>query len=571
MANLIVGNDGSNTLQGTTGADVIYGYDPNGPQSQATSIFATRVATGLSQPLFATAPPGDTGRLFLVEKGGQIKILDLATGQVLATPFLNVAGQIVTDGERGLLGLAFDPNYASNGLFYVNLINTSGNTEIRSYHVSANPNVADAASATPVITIPQPGANNHKAGWLGFGPDGDLYISTGDGGSTPGSAQDLNSLLGKILRIDLHGDDFPADPARNYAVPADNPFVGVPGADELFALGLRNPWRDSFDRGLGGLFIADVGEGSWEEVNLGQLGANYGWPVFEGPANLGGTPIGGSAVAPIHFYSHSVGQSITGGYVYRGEGEALHGQYFFADFVQGKVFTLRFDGTAWVATERTSQIKTDFGAITNPTPFGEDARGNLYITDLDGDIFKLMPMVASADQADILRGFGGDDMLFGGSGNDILDGGPGADALIGGPGKDTVDYSSSGAGVTVSLLIGVGSGGEAQGDVLAGIENIVGSTHDDLLVGDSGVNTLIGCARKDSYFVDNIGDVVIENASEGVDTAYSTTRFRLSANVENVVLQGSTDLQVYGNILSNAVYGNAGINLLDGGAGIDGM
>ncbi len=496
--NLIVGNDGSNSLQGTAGADLIYGFDPNGPQSQASAIMATHVATGLSQPLFAVAPPGDTGRLFIVEKTGQIKILDLALGQVLPTPFLDVTSQILTDGERGLLGLAFDPGFSSNGFLYVNLINLSGDTEIRRYHVSSNPNVADPASVSPIITIDQPSASNHKAGWLGFGPDGDLYIATGDGGNTPGSAQDLNSLLGKILRIDVHGDDFPADSARNYAVPADNPFVGVPGADEIFALGLRNPWRDSFDRGLGDFYIADVGQTQWEEIDIGQKGANYGWNVFEGPAIFaGGTPTGGSAVAPIHFYSHSVGQSITGGYVYRGEGEALQGQYFFADFVQGKVFTLRFDGTMWVATERTSQITTDFGAINNPTSFGEDARGNLYITDLDGEVFRLTPTVPSADQADVLRGLGGDDMLFGGSGNDRLNGGPGADTLIGGPGIDTADYSSSAAGVSVSLLSGLGSGGDAQKDTLGGIENIVGSAQVDILTGDGGANAIDGQAGND--------------------------------------------------------------------------
>ena len=372
-------------------------------------------------------------RLFIVEKTGQIKVLDLATGGVLATPFLDVSSQILTDGERGLLGLAFDPGFASNGFLYVNLINLSGDTEIRRYHVSSNPNVADPASVTPIITVDQTAASNHKAGWLGFGPDGDLYIATGDGGSTPGSAQNLDSLLGKILRIDVHGDGFPGDPARNYAVPADNPFVGVPGADEIFALGLRNPWRGSFDRGLGDFYIADVGQAQWEEINIGQKGANYGWPTFEGPP--GSSP---PTVGPIHFYDHSVGQSITGGYVYRGEAEALQGQYFFADFVQGKVFTLRFNGTAWVAADRTAQIVTDFGAINNPSSFGEDAQGNLYITDFDGEIFRLTPTVASADQADMLRGLGGNDMLFGGSGDDTLDGGPGADTLIGGPGADTL-------------------------------------------------------------------------------------------------------------------------------------
>jgi Ca2+-binding RTX toxin-like protein/glucose/arabinose dehydrogenase len=568
--NLIVGNDGMNSLQGTAGADLIYGYNPNGPQNQASSILATRVASGLSQPLFAAAPPGDTGRLFLVEKTGQIKILDLTTGQIQATPFLDVSGQILTDGERGLLGLAFDPNYASNGFFYVDLINTSGDAEIRRYHASGN--VADPATATPVITIDQTTASNHKAGWLGFGPDGYLYNSAGDGGVPPTSAQDINSLLGKILRIDVHGDDFPADPTRNYVVPADNPFVGTAGADEIYALGLRNPWRPSFDRALGDFYIADVGNTQWEEIDIGQKGANYGWPVFEGPDVLfGGTPTGGSAVPPIYSYDHSVGQSITGGYVYRGEGEALQGQYFFADFSQGKLFTLRFDGAAWVATERTSQLMTDVGFVTNPTSFGEDARGNLYLTDFDGEVFRLTPTGVSGDQADVLHGLAGNDLLFGGSGGDTLDGGPGADALIDGPGSDTADYSSSTAGVTVSLLTGLGAGGDAQGDVLTGIENIIGSVHDDVLTGDSGANMLAGGAGNDAYVVDNANDQVIENAGAGLDTIYSSTHFRLPANVETLVLQGGADLQAYGNGVSNSVYGNAGSNLLDGGANADAM
>src|SRR5215471_21315622 len=257
MANLnvIVGNDGSNTLQGTAGADLIYGYDPDGAQSQASSILATRVATDLTEPLFAGAPPGDTSRLFIVEKTGAIKILDLASAQVLPTPFLNLSGQIASDGERGLLGLAFDPDFANNGFFYINVSNPNGNTDVRRYHVDpATPNVADPASATPILSIDQSTFSNHKGGWLGFGPDGDLYISVGDGGGGGDplhSGQNINSLLGKILRIDVHGDDFPSDPTHNYHVPVDNPFVGTNGADEIFGFGLRNPWRPSFDRALG--------------------------------------------------------------------------------------------------------------------------------------------------------------------------------------------------------------------------------------------------------------------------------------------------------------------------------
>jgi glucose/arabinose dehydrogenase len=380
--------------------DLIPGYDPNGPNGLSGVITATRVATFFTQPVFAGAPPGDPSRLFIVERGGAIKIIELDTGQVLSAPFLNVSNQILTDGERGLLGLAFDPNFATNGFFYVNLINGSGNTEIRRYHVSSDPNVADP-SFTTIITIDQPaGSNNHKGGWLGFGPDGDLYASLGDGGGsgdTFHNGQNINSLLGKILRIDV---DSPPDPGLNYHIPADNPFVGQPGADEIFALGLRNPWRPSFDSATGTFYIADVGQDHWEEIDIGQKGANYGWNHFEGPALFpGGDAIStGPVVAPIYSYDHTVGHSVTGGYVYRGDGDALQGDYFFADFVQGKIFTLHFNGSAWVATDRTSQIAIDVpgAALTQPSSFGEDARGNLYIVDFGGNIFRLTPTVLSA-------------------------------------------------------------------------------------------------------------------------------------------------------------------------------
>ena len=216
---------------------------------------------------------------------------------------------------------------------------------------------------------------------------------------------------------------------------------------------------------------------------------------------------------PIYSYDHSVGQSITGGYVYRGAGEALQGQYFFADYVQGKVFTLRFDGSSWTATERTSQIIADAGAVNNASSFGEDGRGNLYIVDYDGEIFRLTPTVVSADQADVLHGLGGNDMLFGGSGNDTLDGGSGADTLVGGPGIDTADYSSSPSGVSVNLQTGLGSGGDAQGDILTGIENLIGSPQADTLIGDSGANKLEGRSGNDML-----------DGGPGMDTAvYSGT------------------------------------------------
>ena len=353
MANvtLITGNDGSNILQGGAGSDLIYGFDPNGPQGEVSSISATRVATGLGGAVFAEAPVGDTGRLFIGQLDGTVRVLDLHTGQLMSTPFLDIASTINQIGEGGLIGFAFDPDYAHNGFFYVNVTNANDDTEIRRYQVSAaNPNVADPASATLIIRIDQPdGLTNHKGGWLGFGPDGYLYAALGDGGGGGDpfhTGQNNNDLLGNILRLDVHGDAFPGDDTRNYAIPADNPFVGVDGADEVWAYGLRNPFRDGFDRGLGDLFIGDVGQNKFEEIDIGQSGGNYGWNIFEGPDQFSmGTPTGGSAIAPIHFYGRDVGATVIGGYVYRGQSEGLQGDYFFADDSNGHVFTLHNTGS----------------------------------------------------------------------------------------------------------------------------------------------------------------------------------------------------------------------------------
>ena len=438
--NVVVGNDGVNNLSGSAGNDLIYGFDPNGPQSDVNSIAATRVATGLSGALFATAAPEDSQRLFIVQQNGTVRVLDLDSGQLLPTPFITLP--VDSAGERGLLGMTFDPDYATNGFVYFYQTVTTGGThnEIVRYHVNpANPNVVDATTPTTIINIgPLSAATNHNGGWIGFGPDGYLYAAVGDNANGD-NAQTATNLLGKILRIDVHNDAFPGDSTRNYAIPSDNMFAATAGADEIFALGLRNPFRDSFDRGTGEFFVADVGQSTWEEIDLGRSGANYGWPLFEGPAGSG-TVGAGTLTGPIYSYNHSVGIAVIGGYAYRGTSEGLQGQYFFADLGSGHVSTLRFDGSAWVATDRTSQIHTDVGTISSPTSFGEDAKGNLYIVDLGGDVFRLTPNAVSADQGDTLRGFGGNDMMFGGSGDDLLDGGAGHDTLIGGPGADTFRF-----------------------------------------------------------------------------------------------------------------------------------
>ena len=295
---------------------------------------------------------------------------------------------------------------------------------------------------------------------------------------------------------------FPLDPNRNYAIPADNPFVGVAGADEIWALGLRNPWRPGFDRGTGDLYIADVGQGAWEEIDIGIKGANYGWNHYEGPAVFpGGDSVsGGTLTFPIYSYDHSVGHSITGGYAYRGTSDGLQGQYFFADFIDDRFFTLHFDGTNWVATERTSQIVADFGAINSPSSFGEDGRGDLYVVDFDGDVFRFTPVVNSADQGDAVNAGTGDDMVFGGAGSDRLDGGRGADVLNGGGGLDYAVYASSGSGVTVDLANPASNTGDAAGDVFILIENILGSVFDDALLGDGGPNDLQGQGGNDELF-----------------------------------------------------------------------
>jgi glucose/arabinose dehydrogenase len=442
--NQLIGDDGQNNLQGSAGPDLIYGFDPNGPEATVSTIAATRVATGLSQPVFATAAPGDLDHLYIVERTGAIKRLDLTTGQIQT--MLDLSSQVTTVGEGGLLGLAFDPNFAQNGYFYVDLTNVNDDTEIRRYQVAAgNPAQADPASALQIISVDQPaGRTNHKAGWIGFGPDGDLYVALGDGGG--GGDPDRNGqnaavLLGKMLRLDVSSDAFPADPTRNYAIPADNPFVNTPGAlPEIFALGLRNPFRDSFDRDLGTFYIADVGENRFEEVNIGASGANYGWSLTEGLASFQAGPVGpGVMTNPVYVYDHTVGHDIIGGYVYRGTSEGLQGQYFFADQTDNKVFTLQQQGNILVSTERTSQIIPDVGTISSPTSFAEDSIGNIYLITFGGNIFRLTPNVSSGDAGDTLNGLDGNDTIYGGAGDDTIGGGSGADVLYGNTGNDILD------------------------------------------------------------------------------------------------------------------------------------
>jgi len=387
------------------------------------SLDAVLVAGGFYLPLFITAPPGDTARLFIVQQDGQIRIIDLATKTIKPVPYLDLSDVVTISGEEGLLGLAFDRNYATNGRFYVNYVTPGGSfqqgvTHIAQFLVSANPDIADRTSEKTLITIDQP-QTNHKAGWLGFSPragdEDNLYIALGDGGSANdagtghiepgGNAQNLTTLLGKMLRIHI------STRLGRYTIPADNPFVGMPGVrQEIWAYGLRNPFRDSFDRSLGTLFIGDVGQTQREEIDAEAAtqvgGQNYGWRVREGsiqnPA-YPNDPVPPNAVNPAYDYSHAVGQVMIGGYVYRGTRiKRLDGTYVFADYLgpvsgnfTGRIFTLAFNGTvASNFQDITADLfPTRVGNIPllNPSSLGEDANGELYIADIaGGNIFQIV-------------------------------------------------------------------------------------------------------------------------------------------------------------------------------------
>jgi glucose/arabinose dehydrogenase len=370
------------------------------------------VASGLDRPLFATSPAGDS-RLFIVEQGGLIKILQ--NGTVQPTPFLDLSGSVNTEGERGLLGMAFDPNFASNRRFYVDYIDkTSLNTVVATYQVSATqPNVADITSRQTVLTVQQPEFNNHKAGWLGFRPgeSRNLYIATGDGGlhDDPGNrAQNLSSNLGKILRVDVSSDHLPNDPTQyGYAIPDGNVTGGNP---EIYAYGLRNPFRDSFDRENGTFYIGDVGQNAREEIDIGAAGANYGWRRFEGTlVNFPNDPQIPNHTLPIFEYNHTAdGGSVIGGYVYRGsEIPGLEGTYFFADFVNDKVMSFRFTGSGITdLTDRTAELLSPTGISGNITSFGEDASGNLYLVSLDGQVGRIALIPEPTSYAMMLAGMG---------------------------------------------------------------------------------------------------------------------------------------------------------------------
>ena len=350
------------------------------------SIQVTQV-TSTSNNLVGIEHAGDgTNRLFLVDQQGQIRIYDGTS--VLTPPFLDLSGTVLFGGEQGLLGLAFHPNYESNGFFFVFYIDKAGDIVVARYQVSANPNVANPASGMVVLAVPHPTEGNHNGGQIRFGPDGFLYIATGDGGSggdPPNNAQTLSRLLGKMLRIDVDSD-------MPYAIPPTNPFLKTAGArGEIWSFGLRNPWRFTFDRDTGDLFIADVGQGLWEEIDFepaSTAGRNYGWRRMEGTHcfNPSSNCNAGSLVLPIVEYPHTLGCSVTGGFRSRGGQLAAHaGTYFFADYCSGRIWgaTANGDGS-WTAVQL-------LDTSLNISTFGEDAAGTLYVGNHGGGLYRIEP------------------------------------------------------------------------------------------------------------------------------------------------------------------------------------
>jgi glucose/arabinose dehydrogenase len=352
------------------------GSATSSPSGTLGAIALRQVVAGLHLPLYV-ADAGDVAdRLFVVEQTGRIMVVE--GGIVRPTPFLDISDRITNGGERGLLSVAFAPDYVQSGRFFVDYTNLDGDTVIERFARAADGTTADPASGSVILTIKQP-ASNHNGGLVLFGPDGMLYVGMGDGGGSSETSQQGDTLLGKMLRLDVRGD--------GYAIPPDNPFVGDPAVnDEVWALGLRNPWRFSFDRQTGDLWIGDVGAVRWEEVDLqpatSRGGENYGWPRMEGP-DCGSGPCDPNAyVLPVTAYRHTDGNCVvTGGYVYRGSAfPELRGSYLYGDYCSGRIWAL----DAAKAASGTALPRLVLESGVTLSSFGEDRNGELYLTDLSG-------------------------------------------------------------------------------------------------------------------------------------------------------------------------------------------
>ena len=365
------------------GSGVGLRYPPLG----AGRLTLSSVVSGLDQPLYVTNAGDVSGRLFVVERTGLVRVV--SGGVLQSTAFLDLTAKVsCCTGERGLLGLAFHPSFATNLRLFADYTDSTGDIIVAEYTANATRTSASAATERVILRINHRTYANHNGGWIGFGPDGYLYIATGDGGGGGdplGNGQNKNSLLGKVLRIDVNG-------AQPYSIPPSNPFASGGGAKEVWAYGLRNPWRDSFDRERRDLYIGDVGQSAYEEIDRagpGIGGQNYGWNVMEGFSCYNATtcPTSGRTL-PIAAYAHgssdSIGCAVTGGYIYRGAAQpALQGQYILGDYCTGRIWTLYQD-------ENVANLVAQGQFAVNISSFGEGENGEIYLTDLGGTLYRVM-------------------------------------------------------------------------------------------------------------------------------------------------------------------------------------
>ncbi len=376
-------------------------------RDSALELSASRLIQGLVEPMYAIGKNDGTNRILVVGKRGIVQIINPATKTAATTPFLDISFTVSTDREDGLYSLAFDPDFATNGHFYVFVTNAARQDEVRRYTVAAStPDVADTFTEEIILQFDRAG-NIHHGGWIGFGPDANLYITTGDSGvGDTGVSQNTASYFGKVLRIDVSSDDFPGDATKNYRIPAGNPLVGSAGLDEIWAIGFRNPFRASIDQNTGNLFIGDVQESSREEIDMlpsGVSGLNLGWPVVEADLPFQGQP-SPSFAPPVLIYNHGPlsipftdiqGNSVLGGVVYNGSVAALRGNYVFADTISNHIWSVPAadlifgttkDGTSF--NKINEDIFVEAGDISTVVAIGEDDNGDLLFVDfLDGEVF----------------------------------------------------------------------------------------------------------------------------------------------------------------------------------------
>jgi len=358
-----------------------------------SSIRTEKIIQDLKKPVYMTAPSGSNDFLYFLEKEGRIMVYDRNEKKLLSEPFLDIRDKItIRMNEQGLLGMAFSPSYSSDGLFYLYYTDNEGDTQVSRFHTLTKNGVIKEEK---LISVKQD-FKNHNGGWIGFGPDGNLYIALGDGGAgndPKNRAQDMKSHLGKLLRIDVSSK-------KGYTIPNDNPYVSDSNVlDEIYAFGLRNPWRCSWDEATNRFYIADVGQNAWEEVNVvtqNQLkGGDFGWRMREATHKTVSKKAGGKkpkdAIDPVFEYPRSEGRSITGGYVYQGKIPTLKGHYFFADFVTNKIWSFQYDGEKTTNEKRWESILVDDGKpIRSISSFGVDPQGELYLVSHSGKVFKIV-------------------------------------------------------------------------------------------------------------------------------------------------------------------------------------